>query len=153
MKPLKTLELNKILYENPVTKRFFVGTYPSCIQPKTTKPFYSFITNTQSHDEFGAHWNAWLVRGDKLIFFDSFGRNPKDVTLPKNYREFTAQFKKVEYVKTRVQGWKSNSCGYFCVHFIYLLTIGLNANSFVSDYSTDFKNNDDVVFDFVSSII
>ena len=138
MKPLTTKDLNKILYENSVTKRFFVGTYPSCELPKTKKTFYSFITNTQNHDEFGEHWNAWIVDGKRLIFFDSFGRDSKDPTLPQHYRDFTRQFKRVKYVKTRVQGWYSKACGFFCVHFIYMLSLGLDIKIFLREYTKDF---------------
>ena len=152
MIPLTTKDLNKILYENSVTKRFFVGTHPSCILPKTTKTFYSFITNTQNHDEFGEHWNAWIVDGKGLTFFDSFGRHPKDPTFPQHYRDFTRQFKRVKYVNTRVQGWNSKGCGYFCIHFIYLISVGFSTKIFLNDYSTDFKKNDEIVFDIVSSI-
>ena len=153
MNSLTTLELNKILYENSATKHFFVGTYPACIIPKTKKTFYSFITNTQTHDEFGGHWTAWIVDGNRLIFFDSFGRNPKDPTLPQHYRDFTRQFKNIKYVNTRIQGWNSKACGYFCVHFIYLMSMGLDVNSFINEYSKDFEKNDDIVYDIVSSII
>ena len=153
MIPITTKDLNKILYENSVTKRFFVGTHPSCILPKTTKTFYSFITNTQNHDEFGGHWNAWIVDGKRLTFFDSFGRDPKDVTLPEHYKDFIRRFRIVDWVRTRVQGWDSKACGYFCVHFIYMLSLGLNIKIFLREYTSDFEMNDQIVFDFVSSII
>ena len=153
MNSLTTLELNKILYENSVTKRFFVGTYPACVLPKTKKTFYSFITNTQTHDESGEHWNVWIVAGNRLTFFDSFGRDSKDSTLPQHYRDFTRQFKNIKHVNNRVQGWNSKACGYFCVHFIYLMSIGLGVKIFINEYSKDFEKNDDVVYDFVSSII
>ena len=152
MIPLTTKDLNKILYENSVTKRFFVGSHPSCILPKTTKTFYSFITNTQNHDEFGEHWNAWIVDGRRVTFFDSFGRDPTDATLPKHYKDFIRRFRRVDWVKTRVQGWDSKACGYFCIHFIYLISVGFSTKIFLNDYSTDFKKNDEIVYDIVSSI-
>ena len=78
MKALTTLKLNNILTNIPVTKKTFIGTFPGCILPSTNAKQYSFITNTDLHNQSGEHWNAWMVKGKHIIFFDSFGRDPRD---------------------------------------------------------------------------
>ena len=152
MKALTTRDLDAILYSNAITAKTFAGTYPSCVQPSPKRGRYSFITNTQSHDKTGQHWNAWFINYDNVIYFDSFGRCPRNHTLPKYYRNFIRRFKKVDWVKTRVQGQDSKACGYFCVHFIYLLSVGFNTRDFLNEYTSDFIKNDEIVLDIVSSI-
>ena len=145
-------DLNDILFKNSVTKRYYIGTFPACLFPIINSKKATFITNTDEHDNSGEHWNAWVVVDDCLTFFDSFGRSPLDITLPKQYHDFAKTFKKYKYVKYRVQDWSSNMCGYFCVHFIYILSCNLEIKHFLADYTTNFENNDQVVIRFYSSI-
>ena len=152
MTPLSTTELDRILGQNSVTKGTFLGTYPACIFPKTKKKLYAVITNTHEHDRAGQHWNSWVVRGDKVSFFDSFGRSPDDETLPEHYRDIVKMFKHVAYTTDRVQGWDSIACGYFCVHFIYMLSLGLDYNTFLDEYTNEFETNDDIVYKFYKLI-
>ena len=151
MRALTNKDLNDVLFKNPVTKRYYVGTFPACLFPVISERSM-FITNTDQHDLSGQHWNAWIVDGDNLIFFDSFGRSPLDETLPKQYHYFTKKYKKYQYVKFRVQDWQSNMCGYFCVHFLYVLALNLEIKHFLSDYTTNFDDNDRIVSNIFHSI-
>ena len=153
MNPLTTKQLNKILKDNNVTNRYFLGTLPACNYPKSKNDVYSFITNTDEHNQPGEHWNAWFVGDGKVIFFDSFGRTPYDQALSKHYRDFIKKFNEVEYSRTQIQGFNTSTCGLFCVHCIYVLSLGLDLNDFISDYYNDFKKNDKVVYDIVNSIL
>ena len=152
MKPLTTENLNIVLKENPVTKRAFLGTFPGCVLPLTKLKQYSFITNTELHHESGEHWNAWFVYGNKVIFFDSFGRDPRDTSFPELYRDILKNFKVFEFSKTQIQDFTSFTCGYFCIHFIYILSLGLDVDFFVKEYSSDCIKNDDVVIKFVNML-
>jgi len=145
MKDLTNKDINDVLFKNSATKRYYIGTFPACIFPIIKSRKVTFITNTDEHDKAGEHWNAWIVDGDVLIFFDSFGRSPLDKTLPKQYHDFAKNFKKFQYVKPRIQGWLSNMCGYFCIHFIYVLSLNLEIKHFLSDYTKSFDRNDKVV--------
>ena len=154
MKALKTEELNKILEKNSVTNNIYLGAYPACIFPKTKKNRYSWISNTDYHGENGQHWVCWFVDNNKLSFFDSYGRRPDDLTLPVNFQMYAKKFKLVQFSERRIQKWNSVTCGYFCIHFIYVLSLGLDYQSFLDEYSqTNRKFNDDVVIEFVNSII
>ena len=143
MSSLTTKELDVILKKNSVTKRYFLGTFPACIYPESNRDVYSFITNTDEHDRPGEHWNGWFVKNNKIIFFDSFGRPPDDPSFPPYYRNIIRKFKVIEFTRT---------CGYFCTHFIYVLSLGLNIENFISEYFNVFEINDIVVIDFVKSI-
>ena len=152
MKALTTTELNHKLASNAVTRRYFVGTYPACITPITDKTIYSFITNVDEHDEVGQHWNGWFVRDSKLFFFDSFGREYDDETLPLHYLNIVEQYDSVECSTKRVQGWESVACGHFSTHFIYVMSLGLSYDSFLKDYSFNYEKNDEIVSEFYHSI-
>ena len=152
MKPLTTIQLNNVLMNNPVTKKYYIGTFPGCVIPAVKSKKYSFITNTDLHDQRGEHWNAWMVQGQKVLFFDSFGRDPSDSTFPEIYKELLNGFKILNYTKTRVQNFTSSTCGYYCIHFIYLLSLGLDFKFFLNEYTDDFRKNDIAVIDFVNSL-
>ena len=152
MKPLTTIQLNNVLMNNPVTKKYYIGTFPGCVIPAVKSKKYSFITNTDLHDQRGEHWNAWMVQGQKVLFFDSFGRDPNDSTFPEIYRELLNGFRILNYTKTRVQNFTSSTCGYYCIHFIYLLSLGLDFKFFLNEYTDDFRKNDIAVIDFVNNL-
>ena len=148
MKPLTTIQLNDVLMNNPVTKKYYIGTFPGCVIPAVKSKKYSFITNTDLHDQRGEHWNAWMVQGQKVLFFDSFGRDPTDSTFPEIYRELLNGFKILNYTKTQVQNFTSSTCGYYCIYLIYLLCFGLDFGFLLNEYTYDFTMNDIAVIDF-----
>ena len=161
MEPLTTIDIDSVLFNNSVTKRDFIGTFPSCIVPYSTRKCYSFIANVDEHDEKGKHWVSFFAfrQGKKsgpansLAFFDSFGRKYDDETLPEHFTDIASSFDHVIYSRTRVQGWESVACGYFCVQFLYFMSLGLDYSSFLNEYSTNFEQNDEIVMDFYKSIL
>ena len=151
MKSLTTLELGELLKNNAVTKKYFLGTFPACMSPLTTRKKYSFLTNTDEHNKGGIHWCAWMVDGDEITFFDSFGRHPKDPAFPRNFSEIMKNFK-LRYSNIQLQDFQSNTCGYYCIHFLYILSLGLDIDYMFYDYSSDFKKNDTVVYNLVCNL-
>ena len=152
MKPLTTIQLNDVLMNNPVTKKYYIGTFPGCVIPAVKSKKYSFITNTDPHHKGGEHWNAWVVHGEKIVFFDSFGRDPTDSSFPETYKELLNRFKVYKYSKTQVQNFTSFTCGYYCIHFIYILSLGLDFEFFLNEYTDNFEKNDLTVIDFVNNL-
>ena len=153
MKPLTTADINDILFSNPATKRYFLGTYPACVIPKTEKRKYFFISNTASHEHSGEHWNVWRVNGDDVLFFDSFGRSPFSIEFPVYFHEFAKSFKKITFVEKQLQHPFSVACGYYCVKFVYDLSYDLKLDSFLKSFTTNLQLNDEKVNIFVDSII
>ena len=51
-----------------------------------------------------------------------------------------------------MQGWDSVACGFFCVHFLYMKSLGLDYDEFLADYTMDFEKNDKIVYEFYNSI-
>ena len=151
---LNTAHINTILGENSVTRRYFIGTYASCeitCLPKRKK--YSFVTNTKNHLSRGAHWNAWFVKDNKVYFFDSFARSPMDSTFPHHYADIVRKFSTFYYFNKQLQDFSSYTCGYFCIHFIYNMSLGLNIMNLKSEYSSNFKENDVIVLKIIKSLL
>ena len=146
-----TRELDEILKSNPVTKKYFLGTFPACMSPRTARKRYSFVTNTDEHDQPGVHWCGWMVDGKKITFFDSFGRHPTDPAFPLHYSDIVKDFK-LEYNKKQLQDFSSNTCGHYCIQFLYILSLGLDLDFMLNDYSSNFKENDIVVYNFIDNL-
>jgi hypothetical protein len=153
MKSLTTIQLNKILHENDVTRATFLGTFPACMTPKTKKDCYTFITNSEEHDKGGLHWVAWSVKGKTVTFFDSFSRKPTNPSFPAHFGDILKKYEKTFYVSKRVQAKKSKRCGLFCIHWIYVISLGLDTASFLEEYTANYEKNDVKVLDFVNSIL
>lgn len=151
MKNLSTKELNEILMGNSVTRKTFLGTFPACMVPVTKRKRYAFITNSQEHNKPGEHWNAWFVNEKTITFFDSFSRKPTDLSFPHHYQEIIKKFDNIKYVDVRVQSDTSQRCGLFCIHWIYVMSLGLKYDSFLSDYTENLEKNDYDVLRIVNS--
>ena len=152
MRGLTTVQLNDVLMRNAVTNKSYIGAFPGCVKPWVKSKKYSFITNTHLHHKSGEHWNAWVVHGEKILFFDSFGRDPRDSSFPDIYRELLNGFKFFKYSKTQVQNFTSFTCGYYCIHFIYVLSLGLDFEFFLNEYTDNFEKNDLTVIEFVNNL-
>ena len=151
MRALSNIDLDMILKRDHVTKKGYLGAFPACEIPISKRKRYFFITNTDLHDEPGTHWTAWMVEGDKIDFFDSFGRSPNNKQFPYEFKKFILG-KKVSYSAFRVQQYTSNTCGYFCMYYIYFRSLGLDFG-YIINQLTDLKDNDDIVISFSNSLL
>ena len=109
---------------------------------------YCCVTNVDSHNGKGTHWNAWIVT-DQIYFFDSFGRRPTDDTFPDSYREFVKNRKYI-YNPKIVQGLFSNTCGHFCIYVLYYKCLEYDWDDIMNSFSDDSRVNDMYVRRFVS---
>ena len=93
-----------------------------------------------------------MVKENSVIFFDSFGRDPRDTSFPNNYKNIVETFNSFEYSEVQIKDSTSVTCGYFCIHFIYILSLGLDLEFFLNEYSNNFMKNDMLVVDFVNML-
>jgi hypothetical protein len=152
---LSTYHIDRIVNEVPWIRRYYLGTFPSCgaaLLPKRRKT-YCFITNVQHHEDPGLHWNAWFYKNGLLHFFDSFGRGPLDQHFPHDYRDIVLSFPGFTYSKLKLQPETSFTCGYFCLHFLLVLSMGLSMEDFENEYSSDLKSNDMIVVKTLESLL
>jgi len=73
----------------------------------------SGIVNLDNAKGSGTHWVAYAKRGDRAIYFDSFGnlRPPKELMRYLNVM-------KIEYNHTPVQTYDQSICGQLCLQFL-----------------------------------
>ena len=145
-------DLDRILKSNRVTKRQYIGTFPASIFPESGRDSYSFISNTQEHNKKGDHWVGWFIRDRTVTFMDTFGRAPDDETFPDYFSDFIDKFDNVEFSRVQIQSISSQLCGYFCIQFVYIMSLGLEIDAFIKEYTTDTLLNDILVHDFIQSI-
>ena len=141
---MNTDVLNQVLFSNPFTSKYFIGTFPACAPIRTRKRTYGFITNTDCHDRPGQHWCAWWIQDGNALFFDSFGRPPTHHSFPRDFHKISRSYKSCKYVPRAVQLVGTTSCGHFCAHFMYEMSNKKSVRRFLSYYN-DIKTNDEVV--------
>ena len=110
-------------------------------KPLQTK---AFIVNTDLAIDPGQHWVALYFKGNKTIYFDSYGLPPlKDHVLP--------------FIQNNSLGWIENTqmlqavtsevCGLYCIYVLYELNRGSSLQNILSNFSKDnlIKNDNDVL--------
>lgn len=151
---LSTNHINRVLKDNPYTRKFFLGTFPSCAIEKLPKrKRYCFVTNVDHHSKGGSHWTAWFVDNGTVTFMDSFGRSPNHPSFPHDFRDILLKFKRFNYVKQQVQHVNSYACGYFTIHFLLCMCSNLGVDTFLSEFSEKTNKNDLVVMKIVKSLL
>ena len=148
---MNTHDLNKLLFRNPYTRNYFIGTFPACFSIRTRKKKYALIMNTDSHERPGKHWCGWWVNNDHAIFFDSFGRPPTHHSFPLEFYTLAKRFKTCRHVRRAIQLPGTKSCGHYCFHFVYAMCSGMRVRDFLSKYKNIY-DNDYVVRNLVDSI-
>ncbi|XP_071649168.1 uncharacterized protein [Temnothorax longispinosus] len=73
----------------------------------------SGIVNLDNTEGLGTHWVAYAKRGDRAIYFDSFGnlRPPRELT---QYLENNV----IEYNRIPYQRYDQSNCGQLCLRFL-----------------------------------
>ena len=144
-------ELADLLSKNRITTPFFRGVCASDELIKSTKP-YSFISNTDRHDQKGVHWNAWFIDSKDVVnFFDSFGRSPRDTMFPRSYANFVKN-KRFRYNPNILESLEGFTCGHFCVFMLYYRSLNVDLKHIYNYFGRDLNYNDSVVFNFVKSL-
>ena len=93
---------------------------------KTIQPNSSYIINLNSElDEHGdrntgSHWVALLTNDMKqAIYFDSYGeKEPNEIRNLLKCNQY-----KIGHTSKNIQSLMSNLCGFFCLSFIYFLSL------------------------------
>ena len=123
----------------------FKGAYPCDQIPNINDAEYSMVCNTDVSRLPGEHWTSFVVRGNNVYYFDSFGRLFDNFSFPDDYRAYLRQIfgsKKVYFQNKVLQGFHSNTCGEYCVYFIKQMENNVPFSSIFRDFSEDLKVND-----------
>ena len=75
----------------------------------------SGIINLDNVEGPGTHWVAYVKRGCRAIYFDSFGnlRPPKELV-----QYLDKDVVKIEYNRTSYQKYNQSNCGQLCLRFL-----------------------------------
>jgi hypothetical protein len=83
--------------------------------PSSPRVNESSIINLDDANGPGTHWVAYVKRGERAIYFDSFGnlRPPKELVqyLKKNVTS-------IEYNRASYQRYDQSICGQLCLRFL-----------------------------------
>ena len=98
----------------------------------------SFVINLDIQKNSGTHW-VCAIRGDKNVYFDSFGLVPPESIV--SWMDDDFYFSDVQY-----QPDTSEACGYYAVYMIKEVSKGRNPLEVLNDFEQHPSTyNDDVV--------
>ena len=81
----------------------------------------AYIINLDDYgNKGGTHWTALIIVKKYALYFDSYG-----LSIPTPIKKFIFfnKCKKIYYSIDQIQSLSSNACGYYCLYFIYFITI------------------------------
>ena len=148
---LTNVQIDKIMFNNPVTNKTYLGTFPSDELP-TSIVTGCFITNTDPHYMRGSHWNAFYLSDGIVDFYDSYGRSPYSKELPASYRQFLKN-RRYRFNHQVVEDVFSVMCGEFCIFFIYNMNLGLDLKFISKCFSKNLYRNDQSIKRFIQNIM
>jgi hypothetical protein len=105
-----------------------------------------YVVNLDDSDGPGTHWTLLIkMKGNKYLYCDSFGAPPPQ-TLLDSLRIDPA---KLLFNDQQIQTITAKNCGYYCILFAYyytkLKTPTKTIKAFLSNFTTDEKENDKVL--------
>jgi hypothetical protein len=130
--------LNKLKYF-----KTFIGVFPRDLLPVIKYLPVCLIINTDPHYKPGEHWVSVFINQYGVgIYFDSYGLRPLnkeiEIFLNKNCKSWT-------YNHVQLQGYRSYTCGEFCVIFSFLKILGYSLWDIIGLFTEEYKTNDKIV--------
>lgn len=119
---MNSRQLETILKNNKITKKYFLGIFSSDNIPRHKKYPHCFVANTDRAGTLGEHWVACYVHDSNHIeYFDSLGDGPnKDLSAHLN------QYDKILINDKQIQFPFSDVCGHYCVYFLVSRCSGIS---------------------------
>ena len=151
MKALAAFQIVKILKSIKSTKKVFKAI---CARDVSTRPPkkisfpQAFVHNT-GYLLQGIHWVLIFYTKHCTLFFDSFGRSPKELFLESSVKSsqnpILYNIKPIQYAKSEV-------CGHYCIYFLIQLSRNQTLTSINKAFGKNLRKNDQLVFNFVKKI-
>lgn len=117
-----TTTLNEcLLARNPVTRRCYVGTFPSDEIPPLGRLPAALVLNHDPAAQAGSHWVALYVSATRTAYyFDPLGDAPPDGPIS----DYLRQYSRVVRNRCRFQPTESMACGAFAIYMLFHLCKG-----------------------------
>ena len=147
---MNTLQIQKALQENVITRSIFLGVFPSDRLPTNIQRHPTcFIANVDSSGEPGSHWIACYISDTQRIeFFDSFGHSP--AAFPGPLYTYITRFAEMDFNPIPLQSNVTAVCGHYCIYYIYSRCRGYTLKEIVAPFVPSHINNDIKVYNFVT---
>ena len=146
--------MDAIQIDEKISVPGFLGTFGYDELPTRKDDNFSLIVNTEVSTEPGDHWVALVQKDNLLYFLDSYGRNFKNPTFPRGFRETIKKYvgnSRFKFNPLLLQQFLSNTCGDYCVYFIQELDKG-GLTKALSIFSDNLAENDRLVVEYVKNI-
>lgn len=93
--------------------------------PRKIRRNESGIVNLDDADGPGTHWVAYAKRGDRAMYFDSFGnlRPPKEIV------RYLGTDTLITYNRTSYQTYNQTFCGQMCLLFLRKIDLRIDPTS------------------------
>ena len=149
-----TLEINKIMYNHPITRKYYRGTWALDKVPMKQafkrKARSCFIVNSCPSTHPGSHWTSvWIDENKnskkrKVEHFCSYGLPP-----PLKLHRLLSRGS-TDYKRNRKHLQKQNSilCGYYCMIYLMFKCRGLGMKAFLKCF-TDYPEINDRILKLV----
>jgi len=97
---------------------YFRGIFMRTTLPREVRRNENGIVNLDNAEGPGTHWVAYAKRGNRAIYFDSFGnlRPPKELV-----RYLENNVTHIEYNHTPRQRYDQSNCGQLCLQFLQMV--------------------------------
>ena len=104
----------------------------------------SFIFNTDVANLPGTHWVAVYVKHGSVYFFDSYGRTIKNfgINFQRHIKNFAKDYE-INIDSRLLQSPFSDSCGYWCVFYIFCKTCDIDG--FYKYFSENLNFNEEIL--------
>ena len=130
-------QLSYLAYEDPVLKKYYVGTFPCDRLPKhsdKSRP-RGYIVNTDPHDQPGQHWIALWTQNNVCEVMDSYALPLDYYSQAQPLRDWLTQWKYVVTNGTSLQGLHSQACGHYALMYLKTRANGFPLQDFVKNFS------------------
>lgn len=95
----------------------FKGVYMRTHLPKKIKLVECGIVNLDSKENDGTHWTAYIKKGNKVVYFDSYGNLKPPLELVSYFN--SSGKVKIYYTYEAKQTFNSYNCGQLSLEFLY----------------------------------
>jgi len=127
---MNTLQINKILHRNNITKDSYIGCFAADTIPVSINftPF-CMVVNIDPCSAAGSHWVAIFCEYPSTIdYYDSLGIWPPISPYIRNY---LSKFQHVRFNPVQLQNSLKPTCGKHAIFFLFQRCIGFSMNKII----------------------
>jgi len=147
---MDTLQIEKILFHNRITRSYFIGCFASDKIPQEVRKYpCSMVVNLEKSSQNGSHWIAFFIENqEKILIFDSLLLPEPPISI----KNFISKFPNRVINNVPLQNPLFPTCGQHCITFIYFISSGFSYKKFLS-LLLNHSNPDEFVFSFIIKMI